>query len=277
MSKYLETLAQEINKKRVILFVGSGVSSTVGLPTWSELIHKMSLDLNIEPEIFELYGNFLSLAEYYEIEKKSLRSLLEWMKQNWTVSEDKIKDSKIYNYIKDLKFKIIYTTNYDHILEDSFRLGRIKRIPIITLSNLLDISDDSIQIIKFHGDIDKISSIVLTESSYFDRLNFESALDIKFRSDCLGRSLLFIGYSFNDINLRYLIYKLNSLWNMSPDIQNRPKSYIFMGKPNPIQQKIFEKRNITPITSEEIDETKGLEKFLETLLAECEKDSTNSN
>ena len=65
------------------------------------------------------------------------------------------------------------------------------------------------QIIKFHGDFDDDSSLVLTESSFFIALDFESPLDIKLRSDSLEKSLLFIGYSLSDINIRYMLYKLH--------------------------------------------------------------------
>jgi len=34
----------------------------------------------------------------------------------------------------------------------------------------------------------------------FDRLYFSSPLDIKLRTDALGRSILFIGYSLSDVN-----------------------------------------------------------------------------
>lgn len=39
-----------------------------------------------------------------------------------------------------------------------------------------------------------------------------SPLDIKLRADALGKSILFIGYSLTDINIRYLLYKLHIQW-----------------------------------------------------------------
>ena len=103
------------------------------------------------------------------------------------------------------------------------------------------------QIIKFHGDFDDDESIVLTESSYFDRLSLDSPLDIKLRADALGRTILFVGYSLSDINMRLLFYKLHLLWKSSPHAAARPKSYIFLTRPNPVQETILRNRGIEPI------------------------------
>jgi hypothetical protein len=80
---------------------------------------------------------------------------------------------------------------------------------------------------------------VLTESSYYQRLSFESPLDIKLWADSLARPLLFIGYSLTDINLRYLLYKLDQQWQVSNLARVRPKSYIFLTAPNPVQEVIW--------------------------------------
>ena len=53
--------------------------------------------------------------------------------------------------------------------------------------------DGVTRILKLHGDLDNENSLVLTETSYFERLPFESPVDIKLRSDTLGKSILFIG------------------------------------------------------------------------------------
>jgi hypothetical protein len=64
------------------------------------------------------------------------------------------------------------------------------------------------QIVKFHGDFDDDASLVLTESDYFARLRFDSPLDVKFRADAMSRTLLFIGYSMQDLNIRLLLYRI---------------------------------------------------------------------
>jgi hypothetical protein len=47
---------------------------------------------------------------------------------------------------------------------------------------------------------------VLTETDFLNRLSFDSPLDIKLHADALGRTVLFIGYSMTDPNIRLLLH-----------------------------------------------------------------------
>ena len=175
------------------------------------------------------------------------------------------KKSTIYEAIVMLNFPPIYTTNYDHCLETAFAAWNKKYKRIVSVDDFVNMNNTETQIIKFHGDTISDHSIVLTESSYFERLAFDSPLDLKLRADMLGKSILFIGYSLSDINIRFLIYKLDQLWRKSNNSSKRPKSYLFLPTPNPIQEAILNDRGIQTIVGDELDKTKSMEKFLKNL------------
>lgn len=263
MFKELRTSIKEGN---VILFVGSGISATLGLPNWSQLISHISSELGYDDRIFKQYGDSLTLAEFYEINKGHIGELRSWMDTQWSVDAEKIKESVIYETIVKLTFPKIYTTNYDHCLETAFIAWGKKYKRIISVDDFVGIDGAATQIVKFHGDTISDNSIVLTESSYFERLAFDSPLDIKLRADMLGKSILFIGYSLSDINIRLLIYKLDQLWQKSNNSSKRPKSYMFLPTPNPIQEIILQERGIQTITGNELDKAKSIEAFLLELL-----------
>lgn len=263
MYKEIKTLIETNN---LILFIGSGVPATLGLPTWRSLIEKMANDLDYDPQLFMQYGDFLSLAEYYKITKGHIGELRDWMSREWSPTTDKIKNSNIYKYIIELNCSLIYTTNYDHTLESAFDIANKNAKRIVDVSDLIDIPLGTTQIVKFHGDVIKDDSIVISEDDYFKRLDFGSPLDIKLRSDMLGKSILFLGYSLSDINIRLLIYKLDQLWKSTNNSLLRPPSYIFLTSPNPIQEKIFQKRGITPIVGTKLEASASLEHFLYCLL-----------
>ena len=50
-------LKKAIKEKRVILFVGAGISATLGLPTWDDLVSKMGDDLGYDSDLFKQYGS----------------------------------------------------------------------------------------------------------------------------------------------------------------------------------------------------------------------------
>lgn len=262
---YVYQLARSIQKGNTILFAGAGVSRNLELPSYLSLMEQLAKELDFDPKIYRILGNddYLSLAEYYVLEKGSLSSLMNKFQAEWTVSSDKIKKSKVHELLVKLNFPIIYTTNYDNGFELSFE----QYAPHVHYHKIANSDGCDTQIIKFHGDMwtKDESSIVLTESSYFDRLDFESPLDIKFRSDILGKSVLFLGYSLSDINVRVLLHKLSKTWESFNSTNVRPPVYIFLTSPNPIQERILCDRGITPIVSKEPDPQKGTIAFLEML------------
>ena len=131
------------------------------------------------------------------------------------------------------------------------------------MADLPGIRPDVTQIVKFHGDFADEASIVLDESSYFRRLDFESPLDIKLRADALGRSVLFIGYSLGDINIRYLFYKLSHLWKAAEPDCPQPRSHFFAPTHNPVQEAVLAQWGIDTIRVERDDPTQALVEFLE--------------
>lgn len=268
----MKELIEALRKKNVILFVGAGLSMNLGLPSWDDLINHIAEDLGYDADVFKTYGDNLSLAEFYEIEKGTIGSLRSWMDQKWHANGIKIDKSIIHKLIYDLDFPIIYTTNYDRWIERTYDLYGKDYRKIVKVNDLVNLNPKSTQIIKFHGDFDDDSSIVLTEESYFKRLTFESSLDIKLRSDILGKSILFIGYSLSDINMRYLLYKLDELWGNN--IKNsRPNSFIFLTRPNPVQEAILFKRGIKTINSENSNPSEATKEFLKKLLECVSKES----
>ncbi len=251
---------------KLMLFVGAGVSANLGLPSWGELIGHIANELGYDPKIFSTYGNHLALAEFYKKKKGSLGALRSWMDREWHKSKADIKTSDIHRLITEGNFSRIYTTNYDRWLEYAHDSYGVQYDKISKVADLVSVRDGHRQIIKFHGDFDEDDSIVLDETSYFQRLNFDTPLDIKLRNDVLGSSVLFIGYSLNDLNIRLLFYKLTEMWNRSTLASARPKSYIFANRPNPVVEEVLRHWGIEMIVSEEDDPRKALADFLKELV-----------
>lgn len=263
MIQLLEDLKVAIQHKNVILFVGAGVSKNIGLPTFSELIDEVAKRMGYDADLFKSFSNFQSLVEFYQIKKKSIGELRSYMDQKWHNPNIHIEDSEIHKLIVDLDFPIIYTTNYDNWLENAFEYYNKSFTKIVNVKDFADIKDGATQIVKFHGDFSDDSSIVLTESSYFERLDFSSPLDIKLRSDMLGKTILFIGYSLEDINMRFFIYKLYKIWENYEEY--RPKSFIFLTKPNEVEETVLKDRGITPLISDCDTPAEGLKNLLQSL------------
>jgi SIR2-like domain len=127
-------------------------------------------ELGYDADIFALPDtNYLTLAEYYKLEKGSIGPLRSLMDRHWNIDEVTLAKSHIHRLIVALKFPIIYTTNYDRNLENALALSNIGFTKIVDVRDIVNAGDGKLQLIKLHGDFDNDDSIVITESDYFDR------------------------------------------------------------------------------------------------------------
>lgn len=262
----IDSLVAAIAQRRAILFVGSGVSVGLGLPSWKSLIKHMIEETGLDAE--KLVGNdanYLTLAEYYRLQHGSIGPLRSWMDRKFSATEASIRASEVLERIVGLDFPIIYTTNYDRNLEDAYRLHEKPYAKIANAKDLARMPDSHTQIVKFHGDFDDDQSLVVTETAYFDRLAFESPLDIKLRADALGKTMLFIGYSLSDVNIRLLLHKMWRTWRVSGYEKERPKSYVFMIRSDPVQEAVLAQWGVVSLTEPDAAPEEALAMFLRKL------------
>ncbi|WP_353642486.1 SIR2 family protein [Mesorhizobium sp. WSM2239] len=263
----IEDLAKAVRERKAILFVGAGVSRSVGLPSWETLIDHIASELGLNERRAENGVNHLTLAEYYRLKKGSLGALRSWMDRNWSVSRSEVEKSVLHRLIVTLDFPIIYTTNYDRNLEVAFEILGKEFVKVANARDVARAREGVAQIVKFHGDFDDDDSLVLTETDYYDRLSFDSPLDIKFRADALGRTILFIGYSLSDLNIRLLLHRLWQTWKHSGYAKDRPLSFVFMARRDPIEEAVLANWGIAALSGESDDAQQALTEFLERLTA----------
>ena len=261
------TLRELLRAGRLIPFVGAGLSIPLGLPSWSSLLDIIAGQLGYDPEVYRSNGNPLQLAEYYVAAKGSIGPLRSEMDRLFDPSDDTIRASLPHARLVDLKVPLIYTTNYDRIIERAFELRGAACHTIANIDDIATAPAEATLVVKFHGTFSDDASLVLTESSYFERLEFESAIDIKLRADTLGKSLLFVGYSLDDINIRFLLFKLHKLRHRSTREQPRtPSAYLLAFGAGEIQRALLAQWDVEIIELDPLDKTGSVTAFLESLV-----------
>lgn len=282
--KELDELAQLIQERKVMLFVGAGISASLGFPTWDALIGELGKNVGYKKKLFKCHGDYMMLAEYARMigKDKSRKDAYDIIGDMLKVSmemERKLTDpekSDIYQKLLALDFPVIYTTNYDHLLEEAYRVKNpeckvVKYSPERDLCGCDECEDT--RIMKFHGDIDALKdqdnedSIVLSESQYFERMNFQYDMDMQFLKDMNKYHVLFLGYSLSDVNVKMLLYLARKMKNEGEPLD----AYIYTATPNLIQREVFRKSGIVSFTGTTSDKRKGTEDFLNALLRRIEK------
>lgn len=259
-------LAELIKQKKVMLFIGAGISKAVNMPLWNELIQKL-IGGAYDQSLFETYGDNMMLAEY--IKQQQGRDVYQKIEKILTIDDTiraQLYNSEIYRAIMELDCPVIYTTNFDHLIEEYYRekRGEGSYSKVVGIEDMYKVKSGATRIMKFHGDISDDDSIVLTESEYFSRMDFQDFMDVQLQADMLSYHILFLGYSLSDINIKMLLYMARK----RQKTKSAMKSFIFTATPNVIQKAVFEANQITTLWGVEADKKKGTQDFL-IRLAQC--------
>jgi len=230
-------------ERRLIPFVGAGFSASLGLPSWEKLLEQVCEHTDGGVDFAELKaatnGDYLQIAEYlYLRHDRQIGPIRHQIETSFASTAADPIHSGAHVELVNLDAGQIYTTNYDDMIERLFRALGKSVTPVVLPKDVALADPDRTQVVKYHGDLKHEKTLVLTESAYYKRLDFESPMDLKFRSDLLGKSVLFMGYSFRDVNIRIIWFKLMEMMRDVPEADRRP-SYIVRFESNPALEALY--------------------------------------
>lgn len=188
---------EEINRGRVALFVGAGVSREAGLPSGWELAEMLAHEIDYIPQPGDTLG---TIAEYYdrELPGQLIGRLTQWL------YEEKLPGPS-HQLIPCFDWNTVYTTNYDDLLEQGYGSAGKLFEKVLYNQQLHDLPTKATPIIKLHGCLSRAhrrsseAPIVITDKHYEDYGPRREALINKLKQFLLeGNTLLFLGYSLKD-------------------------------------------------------------------------------
>ena len=228
-------------------------------PSWARMVDEAAKILGYhDPELLRMRGTDLQILEYFRIKKKNFAPLINWMVRNIDAPTEALAASPIHRTLSELReCNIYYTTNYDDFLEKSLEIHGRSDVRIIATEEDMGFRQDSTQVVKFHGDFNNPDEMVMSEGHYYRRMSLNGPLDLKLRSDIFGRAVIFIGYSFRDINLTYLFQTVNDMFKGLPNSFSGRRAYIVVQNPSDFENRLFHERNIEVIPAYGSDRTKA--------------------
>jgi hypothetical protein len=246
---------------RLLPFVGAGVSSSVEWnengqtmrgPSWSQLVDHAAGELGFQSaDLIRARGTDLQILEYFKLHFSGHTRLTNWLLLNIHPPDNAILGSPIHNELaKMTQCRIIYTTNFDDLIERSLGLNG-RKYKAVAIEAHMRPDFETTEVVKFHGDWNHPDRMVLTESDYERRMEFRAAMDLRLWSDLLNRSVLFLGYSFRDPNVAYLFRQVKERFEGLPNTSSGRRAYIVVQDPSHFERRLFEERNIevVPIDS----------------------------
>jgi hypothetical protein len=217
IESFINNYVKALKEKNAVVFIGAGMSVSQGFFDWKRLLKPIAdkLGLDIEEEQHDL----TSLAQFFVDDHGGIRGELdqiiveEYGKTTMSVSEN-------HRILARLPIQIYWTTNYDRLIEKALlEQGKTPDIKKAQSDLTVNLPKRDAIIYKMHGDIETVSETVLTKHEYEDYNKKRELFSNAFKSDYVSRTFLFIGFSFTDPNLDYLISRIRTTLgqNIKPD------------------------------------------------------------
>jgi hypothetical protein len=214
-----------INRKKTTPFLGAGISRE-HFGSGKELAKKIADEFDYP---FFDTSDLAKVAQFAVIKSDAVivrDFIAEYIKNKGLPNFNN--PSEPHRILAELELPIYITTNYDHLMYESLKfLGKDPIIEYCRWNDLAEIqgktslfdNDDSSYdsnkplIYHLHGEIDNPQSMVLTEDDYLSfiinlSVDIDKLFPARIRKAIASNSMIFIGYSLSDWNLRIIFRKI---------------------------------------------------------------------
>ena len=211
--QFLKEYSRAVADGNAAVFVGAGMSVGSDLMDWRGLLRDVAqgLGLDVDEE-----SDLIALAQY-EFNNSGTRHRI-----NTAIVDEFNKRATLsasHKWMAQLPIEVVWTTNYDPLIEKAFA-GVDKRVDVKFSPSQLSVRlrDADVTVYKMHGDVSDPDHAVLTKDDY-ERYDIERhAFTEILRTDLTRRCFLFLGFSFTDPNIEYILSRLRQMLKGAPQI-----------------------------------------------------------
>jgi len=205
-STFIREFTRELHNKNAAVFAGAGLSMASGYVDWKGLLKTLITELGLDPEQED---DLVTLAQYHcnqagGNKARLTQTIFDHFAQTRTPTAN-------HRLLAGLPIYTYWTTNYDKLIEQS--LVEAKKVPDVkyTLKQLaVTRLDRDVAVYKMHGDVEHAADAIICKDDYeaypLKMAAFLSAL----RGDLIEKTFLFLGFSFTDPNVDYILSRVRA-------------------------------------------------------------------
>ncbi len=195
----IDDLTLALNRQKLVVFVGAGVSKNSGLPTWGQLVQAFAERIGYTMEGRLATEEYIRIPQYYYCLDESPGHEAYYSLIKAMIPED-IKPNLLNQIIVSLRPKHIVTTNFDTLMDQVAKGYQVIREDRDLLTGI-----SPHYLLKLHGDIRQPAKLVFKEDDYLHYSETHRLMETFLKSLLIDHVFLFVGYSLNDYNLKTFV------------------------------------------------------------------------
>jgi hypothetical protein len=204
----IREFTHELLNRNAAIFAGAGLSKDSGYVDWKGLLKDVIYDLGMNPDDED---DLITIAQYHCNQAGGNRSQLTQLILNYFgQTKSPTLNHKI---LAKLPIHTYWTTNYDKLIETA--LLEAKKIPDVkyTLKQLsITRPNRDVVVYKMHGDVDQPYDTIISKDDYESYPLKMSPFISALRGDLIEKTFLFLGFSFKDPNIDYILSRVRTLY-----------------------------------------------------------------
>jgi Sir2- and TIR-associating SLOG family/SIR2-like domain len=227
--QFLSQYTQALADCNAAVFAGAGLSIPAGLVDWKRLMRSIASEIGLD---VEKEHDLIAVAQYHQNERGGRHRINQVLLNEFS---SRAKSTENHQILARLPIQTYWTTNYDSFIEDGLRHAG-KKVDVKTTAENVATTlahRDSV-VYKMHGDISDPATAVITKDDYeaYATTRRGQLFSTALRGDLVEKTFLFIGFSFSDPNLDYILSRIRILLDV-----NRREHYCLMRR---VQRRDFD-------------------------------------
>jgi hypothetical protein len=206
-SDFIQNFTSAVAEGNAALFVGAGLSRPSGFLDWKGLLRDCARELKLD---LDREHDLVAVAQFYLNQRRGDRSRLnQILKREF---DQPAQPNRNHDIIARLPIGTVWTTNFDTLLEQSFAAAGV-RVDIKSRDKDLAVQKQGRDVVlyKMHGDIARPDEIVICKEDYERYATRHVVFQNVLEGDLVNKTFLFLGFSFNDPHLNYMLGHLDAL------------------------------------------------------------------
>ena len=206
ITEFEKSYIKAIQDGSAAIFAGAGIGKSSGYMDWKNLLKEFASSINLD---VERENDLIEVAQYFKNEKGSRYDI-----NNKILNEflREAKNTKTVDLLSSMPISCYWTTNYDHLIEDALKsYGKAVDVKITPESLAVSLNSGSVTVYKMHGDCTDPTNCVITKDDYEIYNKSRNVFTVALQGHLVTKTFLFIGFSFEDPNLKYILSRIRVL------------------------------------------------------------------
>ena len=218
VDSFIQTYLAALREQNAAIFAGAGLSIPAGMVDWRGLLRGIAQEVGLD---VDREHDLIAVAQYHVNERGGRHRINQALVSEFA---ERASLSENHRLLAVLPISTYWTTNYDTLIERALRDAHKRPDVKATVESLaVTLPRRDAIVYKMHGDVSQPDRAIVTRDDYEAYNETRRLFSVALQGDLVSKTFLFVGFSFNDPNLNYVLGLIRVLLG-----SNRREHYCFL-------------------------------------------------